>query len=96
MEEKCAACNAIIPEGKQVCPICESNQTTTAPMIWEAIAFCKLQAVGKEGTFTVWKDKKKWKGKYRTDNGLYTCFYGEEKSLSAIKRTCEASKYWEK
>ena len=64
-------------------------------MEWEQVAFCQWRAICKEGEFTVWKDGRKWKGKYRNESGSYTCFFEEKKSLRAIKKICESSKYWE-
>lgn len=65
-------------------------------MEWEQVAFLHWWARGKEGEFTVWKDGRKWKGRYRTKSGSYTCFFEIQKTLKAIMQICEGSKYWEK
>ena len=64
-------------------------------MIWEEVAFCQWQAVGKNGTFFIWKDGRVWQGKYRNKEQQITAFLSEEKSLKAIKSACENHKYWE-
>ena len=38
--ERCVCCGAIIPEGRQVCPICETRKYDSAKYEWHSIDIC--------------------------------------------------------
>lgn len=34
MEDRCVACGAVVPEGRQVCPICEARACGAEEVFW--------------------------------------------------------------
>lgn len=91
--ENCISCGAIIPEGRQVCPNCETAKKVV--MKWVQVAFCDWEAKGANGDFRVWKDGRVWKGRYRSENKQYTFFLPVRKSVKEMKALCEDNYYWE-
>lgn len=92
-EEHCVMCDSVIPEGRQVCPICE--KAIKPRMQWVQVAFCDWEAKGSEGDFRVWKDGRIWRGRYRSVDHKKHFFLPSRKTEKEMKNLCEDNFFWE-
>lgn len=64
-------------------------------MKWECVANLRWQAKGKHGDFLIWKEGKRWKGRYLSADKTNNFFLPWKKSLKEMKTICEDNYYWE-
>ena len=64
-------------------------------MKWSKKANGDFEALGFRGDFLLWKDGRKWRGRYRSKDKRRHFFMAPQGKLADMKRLCESNHYWE-
>lgn len=73
------------------------QQTEITGMKWEQTKDGGWIAQGKRGRFVLWKQKRRWYGRYISRPATYCWFdFPRGLSLENLKAMCEKNHYWEK
>lgn len=65
-------------------------------MEWEQDKDGDWIAQGKRGRFALWKEGRKWRGRYISRPATYWFDLPRGLSLEQLKEMCEKNRYWEK
>ena len=69
MVDRCVMCGEIIPEGRQICPLCEKGKT---PNMGKGVKFERIRRITGYlvGTLDKWNDAKKAEERDRVKHGV--------------------------
>ena len=63
-------------------------------MKWAKKTNGDIEALGFRGDFLLWKDGRKWRGRYRSKDERRHFFIAPQGKLAEMKRLCESNHYW--